>query len=67
MALLVFAGLQEGDLGYLPLVFEEAGERVALVRPMVKAMARMEVVSFMVCLFEGGKIGDVCKASPACL
>jgi hypothetical protein len=25
MALLVFAGLQEGDLGYLPLVFEEGG------------------------------------------
>lgn len=47
MALLVFAGLQEGDLGYLPLVFEEAGERVAVVRPRVRATARRLAVIFM--------------------
>ena len=47
MALLVFAGLQEGDLGYLPLVFEEAGESVAVVRPRVRATARRLAVIFM--------------------
>jgi hypothetical protein len=57
----VLAGLQEGDLGYLPLVFESAGDRVAVVRPTVKAIARMEVVSFIVCLVYGGKIEDVCE------
>ena len=46
--MLVFAGLQEGDLGYLPLVFEEAGERVAVVRPRVRATVRRVVVSFIV-------------------
>lgn len=48
MALLVFAGLQENDLGYLPLVFEVAGERVAVVRPRVRAMVRRVVVIFIV-------------------
>lgn len=47
MALLVFAGLQEGDLGYLPLVLEVAGERVAVARPKVKATARMLAVIFI--------------------
>jgi len=48
MALLVFAGLQDGDLGYLPLVFEVAGERVAVVRPRVRAMVRRVVVILIV-------------------
>jgi hypothetical protein len=48
MALLLFAGLHEGDFGYLPLVFEEAGESVAVARPRVRATARRLAVIFIV-------------------
>jgi hypothetical protein len=53
MALEVLAGLHEGDLGYAPLVFEEAGERVAVARPRVRATARRLAVSFIVCYLVG--------------
>lgn len=64
MALLIFAGLQEGDLGYLPFVFEVAGERVAVARPRVRAMARMLAVIFIV----GGRNVELeCREINSCV